>query len=86
MNWHDLPIACFAVSTLISLWRRHWTDASWCPCVAAFLAFDKVPPAAIPWRLHYLLLVAGAALVVSQVLKEYREHRKSLAARPETGA
>jgi uncharacterized membrane protein YhaH (DUF805 family) len=78
MHWNDWPIVCWALSTLLCLLGRRWIDAISSACFASFMIFDSMLPTTIPWQLKYTFLVIGVILVVSQVLKEYSQYKKSL--------
>ncbi|MCD2516252.1 hypothetical protein LQ564_07970 [Massilia sp. G4R7] len=77
MTWNDLPIVCWALSTLICLARRQWIDATWSACFGIFMLMDRYFPTSSPW-LRYGFFVAGAALVVSRVMKDDGKYKKSL--------
>lgn len=77
MTWYDLPIICWALSTLICLVRRQWIDATSSACFCVFSILDRYFSTFIPW-LKYGFLVVGAALVVSQVMTDYGKYKKSL--------
>lgn len=81
MDWNDLPFVCFTLSTLLCLVGRRWIDAGSSACFAAFTMFDRILPQMVPSPLKWAFAVVGAVLVVSQVAKEYRNYKKSLAAR-----
>lgn len=79
MQLNDWPIAYGIISTLMSLWRQRWIDASWSACFAAYLTFTMTFPDAIPWQLTYLFLLLGVGLVGYQIIKDYKRYKKSLA-------
>jgi hypothetical protein len=81
MNWSDWPIACWALSTLLCVCTRRWTDATVSACFAVHMLLDRWPPAAIPAQLKYVFLLAGVAIVVVQLTKEYRRYKESLLTR-----
>lgn len=80
MTWNDLPIICWALSTLSCLVRRQCINATWSACFGVFLILDRYLATSVPW-LKYGFFVVGAALVVSQVMKDYGKYKKSLANR-----
>jgi len=81
MHWNDWPIVCLALSTLLALLSRRWTDAAWAACFAAFMLFDRVLPDAVPWQLKYAFLIIGVLLIAFQVAGTYRRYKGSLDAR-----
>ncbi|WP_036214040.1 hypothetical protein [Massilia alkalitolerans] len=81
MHWNDWPIVCWTLSTLLCLAGRRWTDAFCSACFAVYTSLDRMPPAAAPAQLKWAFALAGAAVVVVQVMKEYRRYRNSLAVR-----
>jgi len=81
MNWNDLPLVCWTISTLLCLMTRRWYDASWSACLAVFEMFDRWLPDALPLQLHYVFLGAGVLLVVAEVMTQHRRYKKSLLGR-----
>lgn len=80
MQWNDWLIVCWTLSTFLCLLGRRWKDATSSACFAVFLVFDGMLATVVPWQLTYAFLLAGASLVVHDVLKTYRRYKESLGA------
>jgi hypothetical protein len=80
MHWNDWIIICWTISALFALRKRHWIDATWSACFAAFGIVDRMPPAALTSPLKYSFLAAGALLVAYQVGRSYNQYKKSMTA------
>jgi len=81
MHWNDWPIVCWTLATLLCLLKRRWIDAFSSACFAAFMIFDGMSPTAVPAQLKWIFFLTGAIVIASQVTKEYRNYKESLAAR-----
>jgi hypothetical protein len=45
------------------------------------MIFDRMSPTAVPAQLKWIFFLTGAIVIASQVTKEYRNYKESLAAR-----
>jgi hypothetical protein len=81
MHWTDWPVVCWTLATLLSLLKRRWIDAFSSACFAAFTMLDRMAPTAAPTQLKWVFFLVGAIVIASQVAKEYRTYKESLAAR-----
>lgn len=80
MHWNDWPIVCWILSTLLCLWARRWIDALASACFAVFMILDRLLPTTVPAQVKWTFCIVGAAVVVSQVAKEYAKYKKGLPA------
>ncbi len=81
MHWNDWIVVCWTISTLFELRKRHWINATWSACFAAFGIVDRMQPAVFTSPLKYGFLAAGALLVAWQIGKSYSQYKDATTVR-----